>query len=233
MQLPNRRSLCIKNLGFRSKNSYHALRLDHGRELLHQWVAQKTNKYIDISKRHRYDVLHFRTLFVELLWIAPELLPLTITPGSAATQKGDVFSFAIILEEIVVRGGPYEVARTFMTAQEVRSVSLLSFNSNFSTISLSLRCLCCEDREQGISIGKSSLEAGSRAEGLSAGHTVVDGEVLARNSRRTAQFPHHSRHNTRNHEVLLFQIQLTTMANGRFIRRSFYIFYIFYIFYRF
>lgn len=56
----------------------------------------------------------------ELLWIAPELLPLTVTPGSAATQKGDVYSFAIILEEIVVRGGPYEVTRTFMTAQEVR-----------------------------------------------------------------------------------------------------------------
>jgi len=62
-------------------------------------------------------------IFSELLWIAPEVLPLTVTPGSAATQKGDVYSFAIILEEIVVRGGPYVVARTFMTAQEVWSVS--------------------------------------------------------------------------------------------------------------
>lgn len=62
------------------------------------------------------------SLFSELLWIAPELLPLTVTPGSVATQKGDVYSFAIILEEIVVRGGPYEVARTFMTAQEVWSI---------------------------------------------------------------------------------------------------------------
>ncbi|KYN34878.1 Atrial natriuretic peptide receptor 1 [Trachymyrmex septentrionalis] len=57
--------------------------------------------------------------YIKLLWIAPELLPLTITPGSAATQKGDVYSFAIILEEIVVRGGPYEITRTFMTAQEI------------------------------------------------------------------------------------------------------------------
>lgn len=61
----------------------------------------------------------FYFLFTELLWIAPELLPLTVTPGSAATQKGDVYSFAIILEEIVVRGGPYEIARTFITPQEV------------------------------------------------------------------------------------------------------------------
>jgi len=62
-------------------------------------------------------------IFSELLWIAPEVLPLTVTPGSTATQKGDVYSFAIILEEIVVRGGPYMITRTFMTAQEVWSVS--------------------------------------------------------------------------------------------------------------
>lgn len=157
--------------------------------------------------------------FAELLWIAPELLPLTVTPGSAATQKGDVYSFAIILEEIVVRGGPYEVARSFMTAQEVRSVSFLSFNSNSSAISLSLRCLCCEDREQSISVGESPVEAGSHAEGLSAGHIVVDGEMLARSSRRTAQLPRDSRHDTRNHEVLSLKIlQLIMMAHKRLIR---------------
>ncbi|XP_071625665.1 atrial natriuretic peptide receptor 1 isoform X2 [Temnothorax longispinosus] len=65
------------------------------------------------------DLIIDESYYTKLLWIAPELLPLTVTPGSAATQKGDVYSFAIILEEIVVRGGPYEVARTFMTAQEI------------------------------------------------------------------------------------------------------------------
>lgn len=50
----------------------------------------------------------------ELFWVAPELLPITIIPGTPATQKGDVYSFAIILEEIVVRGGPYETARQFL-----------------------------------------------------------------------------------------------------------------------
>lgn len=55
--------------------------------------------------------------FSELLWIAPELLPLTVTPGIPATQKGDVYSFGIILEEIIMRGGPFEVARQFLEPQ--------------------------------------------------------------------------------------------------------------------
>ncbi|XP_071559904.1 atrial natriuretic peptide receptor 1 isoform X3 [Temnothorax nylanderi] len=74
------------------------------------------------------DMIIDESYYTKLLWIAPELLPLTVTPGSAATQKGDVYSFAIILEEIVVRGGPYEVARTFMTAQEI--VSRVSASEN-------------------------------------------------------------------------------------------------------
>lgn len=64
-------------------------------------------------------LLRILSVSTELLWIAPELLPLTVTPGSAATQKGDVYSFAIILEEIVIRGGPYESVKSFMTSQEV------------------------------------------------------------------------------------------------------------------
>lgn len=56
-------------------------------------------------------------IWSELLWVAPELLPISIVPGTPATQKGDVYSFAIILEEIVVRGGPYEAARQFLDVQ--------------------------------------------------------------------------------------------------------------------
>nr|XP_029730687.1 atrial natriuretic peptide receptor 1-like isoform X2 [Aedes albopictus] len=55
----------------------------------------------------------------KLLWVAPELLPTTVIPGTPATQKGDVYSFAIILEEIVVRGDPYETARQFMDPQQI------------------------------------------------------------------------------------------------------------------
>lgn len=71
-------------------------------------------------------------LFEELLWVAPELLPLTIIPGTPATQKGDVYSFAIILEEIVVRGGPYETARQFLDAKgALIRFSIVSKNYEF------------------------------------------------------------------------------------------------------
>ena len=68
---------------------------------------------------HFYSKLqsHDLFIFVELLWVAPELIPSTVIPGSPATQKGDVYSFAIILEEIVVRGGPFEAARQFLEPQ--------------------------------------------------------------------------------------------------------------------
>lgn len=59
-------------------------------------------------------MLIFYVVLLEMLWVAPELLPLTSMPGTPATQKGDVYSFAIILEEIVVRGGPYETARQYL-----------------------------------------------------------------------------------------------------------------------
>lgn len=76
-------------------------------------------------------IIDGNTKFLELLWVAPELIPQTVTPGNVATQKGDVYSFAIILEEIVIRGGPYEVARTIMSAQEVFTILLFIRSKNF------------------------------------------------------------------------------------------------------
>lgn len=66
--------------------------------------------------------------------MAPELLPLTIIPGTPATQKGDVYSFGIILEEIIVRGGPFKAARQFLEPQGKlnRAVNFLAgFKSYF------------------------------------------------------------------------------------------------------
>ena len=43
---------------------------------------------------------------LDLLWTAPELLRVNDIP-QRGTQKGDVFSFAIILQEILFRTSPY------------------------------------------------------------------------------------------------------------------------------
>jgi len=45
-------------------------------------------------------------LYRDQLWTAPELLRMTSRPV-VGTQKGDVYSFAIIMQEIMYRGAPY------------------------------------------------------------------------------------------------------------------------------
>ncbi|KAK2153541.1 hypothetical protein LSH36_293g01001 [Paralvinella palmiformis] len=55
--------------------------------------------------------------YQKLLWIAPELL--RSHKYNIYTTKGDVFSFAILLQEIATRGIPYEQERHFLTAKEI------------------------------------------------------------------------------------------------------------------
>lgn len=47
------------------------------------------------------------------------MLPHTTFIGNPRSQKGDVYSFAIILEEIVARGGPYDSARQIADIQTI------------------------------------------------------------------------------------------------------------------
>lgn len=47
------------------------------------------------------------TVFIEQLWTAPEILRQTKGLGKFGTQPGDVYSFGIIMQEVVVRGEPY------------------------------------------------------------------------------------------------------------------------------
>ncbi|CAG5029889.1 unnamed protein product [Parnassius apollo] len=53
------------------------------------------------------DLIKDDTYYYKLLWTAPELVPGSLYPGAVASLKGDVYSFGIILEEIVRRAGPF------------------------------------------------------------------------------------------------------------------------------
>ena len=50
------------------------------------------------------------------MWTSPELLRLH-NPPPEGTQKGDVYSFAIICQEIVYRNGPFFVENMELTPE--------------------------------------------------------------------------------------------------------------------
>ncbi|CAG9860421.1 unnamed protein product [Phyllotreta striolata] len=57
------------------------------------------------------EIVRDNEYFRKLMWVAPELIPITADLIPEPNQKGDVYSFGIILEEIISREGPFQVAR--------------------------------------------------------------------------------------------------------------------------
>ena len=45
-----------------------------------------------------------------MMWTAPELMRMGKDAPTRGTQKGDVYSFAIICQELVTRSGPFDMA---------------------------------------------------------------------------------------------------------------------------
>ncbi|KAJ8031037.1 Atrial natriuretic peptide receptor 1 [Holothuria leucospilota] len=73
-----------------------------------RWVAKVTDFGLHKFKeeKHSQQSKTETEIYKEYLWTAPELLRCPPTSQSG-TQKGDVYSFGIILQEIALRGGPY------------------------------------------------------------------------------------------------------------------------------
>ncbi|XP_066996048.1 atrial natriuretic peptide receptor 1 [Anabrus simplex] len=86
------------------------------------------------------EIIQDQAYYTKLLWVAPELLPVTHVPGTPATQKGDVYSFGVILEEIILRAGPYEMARQSLRPADIVTRVAAHENPPFRPIVLSEDC---------------------------------------------------------------------------------------------
>lgn len=52
------------------------------------------------------NLIFLYTIIIELLWIAPEHLRDPF-PGTKGSEKGDIYSLAIIMQEVILRVPPY------------------------------------------------------------------------------------------------------------------------------
>ncbi|ELU18794.1 hypothetical protein CAPTEDRAFT_180115 [Capitella teleta] len=69
-----------------------------------RWVLKITDWGLDSLRERTYETDNAR--YSALMWTSPELLR-EVVPPPKGTQKGDVYSFAIILQEIIYRYPPY------------------------------------------------------------------------------------------------------------------------------
>ncbi|XP_061384289.1 receptor-type guanylate cyclase gcy-28 [Danaus plexippus] len=67
------------------------------------------------------DLIKDDAYYYKLLWTAPELVAGSVYPGVVASLKGDVYSFGIILEEIVLRSGPFHHYTATLSNKEIVS----------------------------------------------------------------------------------------------------------------
>ena len=72
-----------------------------------RWVLKVTSYGCQAFKTVDKDDDNEYAKYRDLLWMAPELLRSNETLPRYGTQKGDVYSYAIILQEIIYRAMPY------------------------------------------------------------------------------------------------------------------------------
>uniref|UniRef100_A0A8B9KI75 Guanylate cyclase n=1 Tax=Astyanax mexicanus TaxID=7994 RepID=A0A8B9KI75_ASTMX len=83
----------------------------------------KITDYGLASFRSSYDNEDSHELYARKLWTAPELL-IYDRPPPQGTQKGDIYSFGIILQEIALRNGPFYVEAMDLSPKGVEGVDL-------------------------------------------------------------------------------------------------------------
>ena len=71
-----------------------------------EWMAQETSSYSVLVYVQSPQCPQLCASLAEKLWVAPELLRMPERPARG-TKEGDVFSFAIIVQEILLRTAPY------------------------------------------------------------------------------------------------------------------------------
>jgi len=90
---------------------------------------------------YRVAYIYFRGGFVALLWTAPELMASqrsSVDGLSTGTQKGDVYSFAIILHEIFYRAGLFRCGENDepIPPKSELNVSTIPILSRFQSIEM-------------------------------------------------------------------------------------------------
>ncbi|KAM3599338.1 uncharacterized protein V6R79_004068 [Siganus canaliculatus] len=78
----------------------------------------KITDYGLVSFRSSYENDDSHALYAKKLWTAPEMLIYDRHPPQG-TQKGDVYSFGIILQEIALRNGPFYVEGMDLSPKEI------------------------------------------------------------------------------------------------------------------
>lgn len=94
---------CGFSLGFESHRLRIATALSGSRPCNENTPSER---YIILSELLEATSFYIKR-FIDLLWTAPEILRLEGGASSGESQPGDVYSFAIILQEVITRENPF------------------------------------------------------------------------------------------------------------------------------